>query len=180
MNRTSIAIYRVCTFLSWFLLIIWDIVSLQIRMYSPQIFTEFQINTDSFSILPINKNTLVYGSGDHGNTILCSEPQVNQKMEQAAAMLKIKGHQTKDKLLYAPFDIEVSFFLISKFDHRQHFVSGSIWNLYYFFFRSTRVKMVNIICLILPEYSLQYHQGNHLLVIPFSLLSYFLHKFIRY
>lgn len=64
------------------------------------------------SLLPIDSNTIVYGSNDGGNTIHTDDPEVNVKVERLAARMHIKGHfvgisKAKAKLLHAPGDFEV-------------------------------------------------------------------------
>jgi hypothetical protein len=43
------------------------------------------------SIVPVDKNTLLYGSSDGGRTIHADDPILNAKMETAAKILNIKG-----------------------------------------------------------------------------------------
>jgi hypothetical protein len=43
-------------------------------------------------ISPINDSTLKYGSSDAGVTIHTDIPELNEKMEEAAAKLKLKKH----------------------------------------------------------------------------------------
>jgi hypothetical protein len=63
------------------------------------------------SVLPISgEGSLKYGSNDAAKTVNKEIPVINQKMEEAAKILNLKGHYvgTKDdkKILHAPVDIE--------------------------------------------------------------------------
>ena len=63
------------------------------------------------SKLPINENTLVYGSKNNGKVVLCSDKMMRIKMKSAAEKLNLKAHETGvslngRKLLYFPGDIE--------------------------------------------------------------------------
>ncbi|KAL7715118.1 Zinc finger domain containing protein [Entamoeba marina] len=60
----------------------------------------------AISVLPIRSTTLCYGSRD-GNTVIISNLEVSEKMEQAAKILNIKGHSIQNKLIYGPADVEV-------------------------------------------------------------------------
>jgi hypothetical protein len=62
------------------------------------------------SILPINKETLVYGSSNGGRTVCNSDPQMNDFMLKAAQKLNLKKHIagfSGDVSLCMPTDIEV-------------------------------------------------------------------------
>eukprot|EP01091_Cochliopodium_minus_P008798 TRINITY_DN2050_c0_g2_i9.p1 TRINITY_DN2050_c0_g2~~TRINITY_DN2050_c0_g2_i9.p1 ORF type:complete len:1349 (-),score=401.15 TRINITY_DN2050_c0_g2_i9:136-4182(-) len=64
----------------------------------------------AISLLPIGKDTIVYGSFDAGNTVYDSEPKVNEMMEKLGKKMNIKGHIVGGKkkvLIYGPADIEV-------------------------------------------------------------------------
>jgi hypothetical protein len=63
----------------------------------------------AISVLPIGKDTLVYGSGDAGHTIKKDDALVNEWMERCAKYLNIKPHLVSKKkvLLSAAADIEV-------------------------------------------------------------------------
>eukprot|EP01103_Thecamoeba_quadrilineata_P017072 TRINITY_DN5918_c0_g1_i1.p1 TRINITY_DN5918_c0_g1~~TRINITY_DN5918_c0_g1_i1.p1 ORF type:complete len:585 (+),score=95.88 TRINITY_DN5918_c0_g1_i1:3-1757(+) len=65
----------------------------------------------AMSILPIGKDTLVYGSNDNGTTIQAKDPALNAKMRKVANILNIKPHfsglsRAKSCLLYSASDIE--------------------------------------------------------------------------
>ncbi|KAN0030061.1 hypothetical protein ACTA71_008205 [Dictyostelium dimigraforme] len=63
----------------------------------------------AISSLPINKNTIVYGSCDGGKTVHKSDPAVNEEMERMAKLLNLKGHivGANKVFLYGPGDIEI-------------------------------------------------------------------------
>jgi hypothetical protein len=59
--------------------------------------------------LPINANTLKYGSSDAGLTIVKSDKELNKKMKDAALKGNLKGHyvgQNTAGKIYGPGDIE--------------------------------------------------------------------------
>lgn len=59
--------------------------------------------------LPINSNTLKYGSMDGGMTIVKEDKELNKKMKQAALKGNLKGHfvgQSTAGKIYGPGDIE--------------------------------------------------------------------------
>ena len=67
------------------------------------------------SALPINENTLIYGSKDGGKTVYEKNEQFNQKMKIIGEKLNICGHLVKGSLktnhsneatIYGPGDIE--------------------------------------------------------------------------
>ena len=61
------------------------------------------------SILPIDKETLIYGSNDAGKTVLATNPEVNKRMQTVGNKLNLKGHTcgfVNKQFLYAPCDIE--------------------------------------------------------------------------
>mgnify|MGYP001145372330 CR=1 FL=1 len=61
----------------------------------------------AMSILPLQ--TLVYGSQNSGKDVHASDALMNEKMEQLAKTLNLKGHQsglTNSKFLYGPCDME--------------------------------------------------------------------------
>lgn len=62
----------------------------------------------STTLLPLGKNTLVYGSGDAAKTVFASDPEMNKLMEVAGNALFLKPHRvgTFRTVLYAPVDIE--------------------------------------------------------------------------
>jgi hypothetical protein len=57
-------------------------------------------------LLGISKNTLVYGSGDSGVTVLCDEA-ASKLMEGAAIHLHLASHLVKDKIMWSAGDVEV-------------------------------------------------------------------------
>eukprot|EP01103_Thecamoeba_quadrilineata_P012142 TRINITY_DN3060_c0_g1_i2.p1 TRINITY_DN3060_c0_g1~~TRINITY_DN3060_c0_g1_i2.p1 ORF type:complete len:601 (+),score=88.67 TRINITY_DN3060_c0_g1_i2:86-1888(+) len=65
----------------------------------------------AMSILPIGKDTLIYGSNDNGTTIHADDPVLNSKMRKIAKQLNIKPHfsglsREKSCLIYSASDIE--------------------------------------------------------------------------
>eukprot|EP01132_Coremiostelium_polycephalum_P007447 gene7447-9152_t len=63
----------------------------------------------AMSLLPINSDTIVYGSSDGGITVHCENEQFNEKMKDAARILNLKGHMVgkdQQKLLHSCGDIE--------------------------------------------------------------------------
>eukprot|EP01087_Luapelamoeba_hula_P012489 TRINITY_DN3487_c0_g1_i6.p1 TRINITY_DN3487_c0_g1~~TRINITY_DN3487_c0_g1_i6.p1 ORF type:complete len:703 (-),score=108.99 TRINITY_DN3487_c0_g1_i6:22-2130(-) len=63
------------------------------------------------SILPITKQTIVYGSNDYGQTIHAESEQLNRKMRLAAKKLNIKSHYcgmtpSGSNRLWSPADLE--------------------------------------------------------------------------
>ena len=65
------------------------------------------------SSLPISHETLVYGSGDGGQTVHADLSEMNHLIKQCAAVLNLKGHVAgvnnepdKNRFLYGPYDIE--------------------------------------------------------------------------
>lgn len=44
------------------------------------------------SVVPVTKNTILYGSADGGHTVHCDDHILNAKMHLAATMLNLKGH----------------------------------------------------------------------------------------
>ena len=62
------------------------------------------------SVVPIGKDTLVYGSADAAKTIHNDVPEFEEKMAHAAQALNIKHHAVGSgaqmKMLYGPADIE--------------------------------------------------------------------------
>jgi hypothetical protein len=62
------------------------------------------------SLLPLGKNSLVYGSGDGGETVQHSDARCNTLMARAGTLLNLKGHYVgndRSELIYGPGDIEV-------------------------------------------------------------------------
>ncbi|EGG13871.1 hypothetical protein DFA_11632 [Cavenderia fasciculata] len=59
--------------------------------------------------LPINKNTIVYGSHDGGATVHDKDPEVSKEMERIAKILNLRGHKVgrQGVHLYGPGDIEI-------------------------------------------------------------------------
>jgi hypothetical protein len=58
------------------------------------------------SLLPVDKTTLKYGSCDGGATVHADDPELNQRMKQAAQQLNIKGHIVFGKEIYGAGDTE--------------------------------------------------------------------------
>lgn len=64
------------------------------------------------SRLPLNSQTLVYGSSDGGHTIHASSPEMNAKVELVAKMLNLQGEyiwnrsKTHRTLLHLSCDVE--------------------------------------------------------------------------
>jgi len=59
------------------------------------------------SIVPVGRDTLVYGSDNQGKVVHASEPKVNELMRQVGLALNLRGHRVRDKKIYGPGDIEV-------------------------------------------------------------------------
>lgn len=60
-------------------------------------------------LLPIDKNTIKYGSNDAGVTVHTRDETLNVLMKAAADRIHIRGHYTglsHKKLIYGPGDIE--------------------------------------------------------------------------
>eukprot|EP01127_Copromyxa_protea_P018085 TRINITY_DN5615_c0_g1_i5.p1 TRINITY_DN5615_c0_g1~~TRINITY_DN5615_c0_g1_i5.p1 ORF type:complete len:1747 (+),score=336.92 TRINITY_DN5615_c0_g1_i5:29-5269(+) len=62
----------------------------------------------AMSLLPINKNTLIYGSDDAGKNVHNDDPEFASLMKEAASLINLKGHVTdaKGTIIYGPTDIE--------------------------------------------------------------------------
>lgn len=62
----------------------------------------------AMSLLPISKETIIYGSSDAGKTVHASDPSFNERMAQAAHVLNLKGHKVGPELttVFGPADIE--------------------------------------------------------------------------
>ncbi|EGG19006.1 Histidine kinase A [Cavenderia fasciculata] len=63
----------------------------------------------AMSLLPINSETIVYGSSDGGITVHSEDPGFNEKMKQSAQALNLKGHlvgKDSPRLLHSCGDIE--------------------------------------------------------------------------
>ncbi len=61
------------------------------------------------SLLPIKKDTIVYGSNDGGQTVHC-EPQVHQAMSQLLGkQMRLKAHAAGHEkvVVYGPGDLEI-------------------------------------------------------------------------
>ena len=76
------------------------------------------------SILPIHKQTLVYGSSDAGRTVHSSCDELNLELEKAANILNIKPHvsginRNETNWLYSATDVEghIGTVFIHKFFH---------------------------------------------------------------
>lgn len=63
------------------------------------------------SIIPINQNTLVYGSANGGRTVQKSDPKLNEMMKSLGEKLNLQEHRVGTRItgkdLYMPGDIEV-------------------------------------------------------------------------
>jgi len=61
------------------------------------------------SIVPLSNNTLVYGTGDGGATVIDSDPKMSELMKKMAGLLNLKGHNVGEnyqmKVLYTNGDI---------------------------------------------------------------------------
>ncbi|PRP81080.1 leucine-rich repeat-containing protein [Planoprotostelium fungivorum] len=63
-------------------------------------------------LLPIDHDTIIYGSNDAGSTVHDESPHLNQMMETACKMINLKphitglGYESKKKLIHGPGDIE--------------------------------------------------------------------------
>ncbi|PRP83038.1 hypothetical protein PROFUN_09893 [Planoprotostelium fungivorum] len=65
----------------------------------------------AMAILPIDQDTLVYGSGDAGMTVRAVDVEMNEKMKQVAQRLNLRGHvtgsrSTTSNFIFGPGDIE--------------------------------------------------------------------------
>jgi hypothetical protein len=64
----------------------------------------------ALSLLPIGKNTLVYGSADAGKTVANSNPSLNKMIEVASKELNLKAHgvgpEDDRKIIYTCCDLE--------------------------------------------------------------------------
>ena len=62
------------------------------------------------SLLPVNKNTLIYGSSDSGNTVHADDEILNDKMLEFGRRANLKPHLTgqglRKKEIVGPGDIE--------------------------------------------------------------------------
>jgi len=64
------------------------------------------------SIIPVGRDSLIYGSRDGGVTIHADNPEMNEKVRLAAKHLNLKAHRIWDKarrktvILHAPIDLE--------------------------------------------------------------------------
>ena len=61
----------------------------------------------AMSIIPIGKDTLIYGSSDGGHTVHARNFSFNNLMAKAGGKLNLKPHVVKEKLMLTPGDIEV-------------------------------------------------------------------------
>lgn len=78
------------------------------------------------SLLPISRETQLYGSSDAGKTVLKGNPTFNEKLEKAAKMLNIQSYSIKNLRIYGPQDAEghlgkdgryCNFFLVSCYSY---------------------------------------------------------------
>jgi hypothetical protein len=60
-------------------------------------------------LLPINKNTIVYGSADTGRTVHNSKKVVSDYMQKAAEEMHLAGHKVQSCILFSAGDVEVHF-----------------------------------------------------------------------
>jgi hypothetical protein len=62
----------------------------------------------AISLLPIDDTTLVYGSADGGLTVKADNQEMNEMMEMAGKMMRLKGHRvgTNKLTIYSCCDIE--------------------------------------------------------------------------
>jgi hypothetical protein len=62
------------------------------------------------ALLPITKESIIYGSSDAGQTVHNDDIVFNDKMAQIAALLNLKGHMVgpeyDQRKIYGPADIE--------------------------------------------------------------------------
>ncbi|GAM25978.1 hypothetical protein SAMD00019534_091530 [Acytostelium subglobosum LB1] len=63
----------------------------------------------AISVLPIKKDTLIYGSSDGGNTMHNDVDEVNEMMEKVCKKMNLKGHLAglDPKYIYGPGDFEI-------------------------------------------------------------------------
>jgi hypothetical protein len=61
----------------------------------------------AMALLPISKNTLVYGSSNAGNEIQQDEVFVNESLETAAKELFLSAHMVRGKVMFSAGDFEV-------------------------------------------------------------------------
>lgn len=71
----------------------------------------FLMKHPAMTILPIDKDTLVYGSMDFGNTVYTSNEQFNRIMEECGKRMNLKKHVVGVpdlglRCLYGPVDME--------------------------------------------------------------------------
>jgi hypothetical protein len=58
------------------------------------------------SILPINHETIIYGSCDAGKNIHAKDSEFNKKMRKISQLLNLKLHKVGNQPLYTPADLE--------------------------------------------------------------------------
>jgi hypothetical protein len=71
------------------------------------------------SVLPISKETLVYGSSDGGVHFLDKSPEIKELITKVCVALNLKKHVVVDASgnsseIFSPSDIEGSFFVFAK------------------------------------------------------------------
>lgn len=59
------------------------------------------------SVLPINKETIRYGSSDGGDTVFCDSEKLNSIMEDVGKRLYLAPHMVNGKVIFGPGDQEV-------------------------------------------------------------------------
>jgi len=60
----------------------------------------------ALSLLPISKNTIVYGSHDGGSTVHADHKVFNNKFDTIFKRLNLRPHYVNNKVLGGPGDIE--------------------------------------------------------------------------
>ena len=62
----------------------------------------------AISLLPISKETIVYGSHDAGKTVHADYTPFNERFNRIFKRLNLQPHLVRDKVLTGPGDIEGS------------------------------------------------------------------------
>jgi hypothetical protein len=71
----------------------------------------------AISVLPINKETIVYGSNDYGRTIRNSEPVLFDSIKKIAKHLNLKQHTVSGTEICTPVDLEGHKSLVNNHSH---------------------------------------------------------------